>query len=66
MEDETGIANAIISPQLFEECHVVVVHQQFLMIEGQLQNQDNVVSVKSQRIRPLIITSAPTMSHDFH
>jgi error-prone DNA polymerase len=66
MEDETGIANAIISPQLFEECHVVVVHQQFLMIEGQLQNQDNVVSVKSQHIRPLIITSAPTTSHDFH
>jgi error-prone DNA polymerase len=66
MEDETGIANAIISPQLFEECHVVVVHHQFLMIEGQLQNQDNVVSVKSQRIRPLIITSAPTTSHDFH
>jgi hypothetical protein len=45
---------------------VVVVHQQFLMIEGQLQNQDNVVSVKSQCIRPLIITSAPTTSHDFH
>jgi error-prone DNA polymerase len=66
MEDETGIANAIISPQLFEECHVVVVHQQFLMIDGQLQNQDNVVSVKSQRIRPLTITSAPTTSHDFH
>jgi error-prone DNA polymerase len=66
MEDETGIANAIISPQLFEECHVVVVHQQFLMIEGLLQNQDNVVSVKSQRIRPLTITSAPTTSHDFH
>jgi error-prone DNA polymerase len=66
IEDETGIANAIISPQLFEECHVVVVHQQFLMIEGQLQNQDNVVSVKSQRIRPLIITNAPTTSHDFH
>jgi error-prone DNA polymerase len=66
MEDETGIANAIISPQLFEECHVVVVHQQFLMIDGQLQNKDNVVSVKSQRIRPLTITSAPTTSHDFH
>jgi error-prone DNA polymerase len=66
LEDETGIANAIITPQLFEECHVVVVHQQFLLIEGQLQNQDNVVSVKSQRIQPLTITSAPTTSHDFH
>ncbi|MEQ1472177.1 MAG: error-prone DNA polymerase [Candidatus Acidiferrum sp.] len=66
MEDETGIANAIISPQLFEKNHVVVVHQQFLLIEGQLQNQDNVVSVKSQRIQALTITTAPTTSHDFH
>jgi error-prone DNA polymerase len=66
LEDETGIANAIISPQLFEECHVVVVHQQFLMIEGQLQNQDHVVSVKSRRIEPLTITGAETSSHDFH
>jgi error-prone DNA polymerase len=66
LEDETGIANAIITPQLFEECHVVVVHQQFLLIEGQLQNQDNVVAVKSQRIQPLTITNAPTTSHDFH
>jgi error-prone DNA polymerase len=66
MEDETGIANAIISPQLFEQNHVVVVHQQFLLIDGQLQNQDNVVSVKSQRIQALSITTAPTTSHDFH
>jgi error-prone DNA polymerase len=66
VEDETGIANAIINPQLFEECHVVVVHQQFLLIEGQLQNQDGVVSVKSRTIQPLTITSAPTSSHDFH
>jgi error-prone DNA polymerase len=66
MEDETGIANAIISPQLFEQTHVVVVHQQFLLIEGQLQNQDNVVSVKSQKIEALTVTSAPTTSHDFH
>ncbi len=66
MEDETGIANAIITPQLFDQCHVVVVHQQFLMIDGQLQNQDNVVSVKSQHIQALTITKAPTTSHDFH
>jgi error-prone DNA polymerase len=66
MEDETGIANAIISPQLFDLNHVVVVHQQFLLIDGQLQNQDNVVSVKSQRIQALTITTAPTTSHDFH
>jgi error-prone DNA polymerase len=65
LEDETGIANAIITPQLFERSHVVV-HQQFLVIEGRLQNQDNVVSVKAESVRPLNITQAETSSHDFH
>jgi error-prone DNA polymerase len=66
LEDETGIANAIITPQLFQQDHVVIVHQQFLLIEGRLQNQDNVISVKAERIRPLSITRAETTSHDFH
>jgi len=66
IEDETGIANAIITPQLFERYHVTIVHQQFLLIEGQLQNQDDVISVKAERVRPLSVTRAETTSHDFH
>jgi error-prone DNA polymerase len=66
LEDETGISNAIITPQLFQQDHVVIVHQQFLLIEGRLQNQDSVVSVKAERIRPLLVTRAETTSHDFH
>ncbi|HEY6905078.1 MAG TPA: OB-fold nucleic acid binding domain-containing protein, partial [Candidatus Acidoferrales bacterium] len=66
LEDETGIANAIITPQLFEMDQTVVVHHSFLLIEGTLQNQDNVVSVKAQRVQPLSIMSAETVSHDFH
>jgi error-prone DNA polymerase len=66
LEDETGIANAIITPQLFELSHVVIVHQQFLVIEGKLQNQENVVSVKAESVRPLNVTQAETTSHDFH
>jgi error-prone DNA polymerase len=66
LEDETGISNAIITPQLFERDHVVVVHQQFLLIEGPLQNQENVISVKAASVRPLSITRAETVSHDFH
>jgi error-prone DNA polymerase len=66
LEDETGIANAIITPQLFQKEHVVVVHQQFLLIEGRLQNQDNVISVKAERVLPLRVTRAETTSHDFH
>jgi len=66
MEDETGIANAIITPQLFQELRTTIVHHQFLLVEGILQNQDNVISVKAQSIRPLEITRAETTSHDFH
>jgi error-prone DNA polymerase len=66
LEDETGIANAIITPQLFEQDHVTVVHKQFLLIEGRLQNQDNVISVKAERVLPLSVTEAQTTSHDFH
>jgi error-prone DNA polymerase len=66
LEDETGISNAIVTPQLFEKNHVVIVHQQFLLIEGELQNQDGVISVKAETIEPLRITKAETTSHDFH
>ncbi|HKF51326.1 MAG TPA: error-prone DNA polymerase [Candidatus Acidoferrales bacterium] len=66
LEDETGIANAIITPQIFEKNHLTIVHHQFLLIDGKLQNQDNVVSVKAERVLPLQITKAETTSHDFH
>ncbi len=66
IEDETGIANAIVTPRVFEEHHVTIVHQQFLLIEGQLQHQQGVVSVKVESVQPLSITRAETTSHDFH
>ena len=66
LEDETGLANAIVTPQLFEENHLTIVHHQFLLIDGQLQNLDNVISVKAERVSPLWITQAETTSHDFH
>jgi error-prone DNA polymerase len=66
MEDETGVANAIITPQIFQENRATIVQHQFLLIEGTLQNQENVISVKAQSIWPLLITRAETSSHDFH
>ena len=66
LEDETGIANAIITPQLFAKDHGAVVGPSFLLVEGPLQNQDNVISVKAERVRPLSLTRVETASHDFH
>lgn len=66
LEDETGVANAIVNPDLFQKHRLLFSTEQFLMIEGILQNQDNVISVKAQRVAPLSITRAQTESHDFH
>ena len=79
LEDETGIANVIIMPDLFERNRMLLISEQFLLIEGTLQNVDNVTSVKATRVIPLHpeltnsprsdtarITTAETSSHDFH
>ncbi len=66
IEDETGVANAIINPDLFQQNRLLVGSEQFLMVEGILQNQDNVISVKAERVLPLNITRAQTTSHDFY
>jgi error-prone DNA polymerase len=66
LEDETGIANAIIRPDLFEKNRLLLIREQFLLIEGRLQNLDNVLSVKADRVLPLAVSGAVIASHDFH
>jgi len=66
LEDETGVANAIITPDLFHRNRLLLASEKFLAIEGILQNQDNVISVKAERVMPLFVTKAETVSHDFH
>jgi error-prone DNA polymerase len=66
MEDETGVANVIVTPRLFDKYRRALVDHPFLLIEGILQHQDNVVSVKARRVRPLSFKVAAAPSHDFH
>lgn len=66
LEDETGIANAIVTPDLFGRNRALLVSYPFLLIEGVLQKQDRVISVKAERVQPLHIGRASGPSHDFH
>ncbi|HMH42645.1 MAG TPA: error-prone DNA polymerase [Pyrinomonadaceae bacterium] len=66
LEDETGIANIIVNPQIFETNRLALVEFPFLLIAGTLQHQDNVVSVKAKRIEPLQMKVESPGSHDFH
>jgi error-prone DNA polymerase len=66
LEDETGIANIILTPDLFEHERLTVTRNRFLLIEGLLQNNDGIVHVKANGICPLKLTAAAIVSHDFH
>ncbi len=66
LEDETGIANVIITPDLFEQERVLITRNRFLSITGPLQNQDGVIHIKARDIRPIQITTAEIHSHNFH
>jgi error-prone DNA polymerase len=66
LEDETGIANVIVNPDLYEQNRLIINRERFLRVEGILQNQDNVISIKASRVEPISVSAAETQSHDFH
>ena len=67
LEDETGIANAIIDPDLYEQNRNLVTYGKILLIEGKLQNIDKVVHVRMQRITELTVDAQLSLkSHNFH
>jgi error-prone DNA polymerase len=53
VEDETGVFNVIIDPKTFDRFKFVVLTEPFLLIDGVLQNVDDVVSVKAARVAAL-------------
>ncbi len=67
LEDETGVANAILYPDFFEANRLVVTPCAALVIEGILQVQDGVIHVKAEKIAALRSEQLPAQaSHDFH
>ena len=68
LEDETGISNIIIRPDLYATERLTVVESSFLLVEGLLQNQDGVTSIKAERMSKLegYPDEAAIDSHDFH
>ena len=65
LEDETGISNVIIRPDLFDRERVAVIRQPFLIVDGVLQNQDGVLSVRAEHLQG-IDAAASVDAHDFY
>ena len=66
MEDETGIANVIVTPDLYDRNRLIVTRSKFLLVEGMLQNQDRVIHIKASRLIVLSDNAIEMKSHDFH
>ena len=65
LEDETGIANVIFTPDAFEQNRVAVTRSRFVCVEGPLQHQDGVIHIRAQCINPLDMADIEIRSHNF-
>ncbi len=65
LEDETGVTNVIVRPDLFDRARMVVIGQPFLLVEGVLQHQDGVMSVRAERLQGINV-GASVDAHDFY
>jgi error-prone DNA polymerase len=65
LEDETGISNIIVRPDLFDRERMTVIRQPFLLVDGLLQNQEGVLSIKAERLQG-IDGGASVDAHDFY
>jgi error-prone DNA polymerase len=66
LEDETGNANVIIMPDIYEKYRQAVLEPKFVRVLGTVQNQDGIVHLRAEEIAPLTISAAQVVSHDFH
>jgi error-prone DNA polymerase len=65
LEDETGISNAIVTPDVFDANKLNIVNSPYVIVHGVLQNQQNVVAVRAQRVEPLTFGDPVVRSKDF-
>jgi len=66
LEDETGHANAIVRPPLFEACRLTINLEPALVLTGRVQNEEGVIHVMVEEIAALPAPGLPVQaSHDF-
>jgi error-prone DNA polymerase len=65
LEDETGVSNIIVRPDLYDREKTAVVRYPFLMVDGVLQHQDGVISVKAEHVEG-IEGGASVDAHNFY
>jgi error-prone DNA polymerase len=65
LEDETGIANVIVTPLIFARHRLALVSEPYLLVDGIAQRQDGVISVRATRAQGFPALGHHVPSHDF-
>ena len=67
LEDESGVANAVVPPDLFEQARLTITQERFLQITGVAQTRQGLPMVRATRIERLACPlTTGVSSHDFH
>jgi error-prone DNA polymerase len=68
LEDESGLANIVVYPKLFERQRNIIRLEPFVVVDGHLQRDDQVINIIAQNVRPLARPKSflTPNSHDFY
>jgi hypothetical protein len=65
VEDETGIFNVVMMPDMFEQHRLTAVQSPYLLVEGPVQNVEGVIHVQARRMEAIALSAGAASSHDF-
>jgi error-prone DNA polymerase len=66
LEDETGNANVIVMPDIYEKYRQAVLEPRFIRVSGMVQNLNGIVHLRAEHVEALAVSAAQMLSHDFH
>jgi error-prone DNA polymerase len=66
IEDETGVSNAVVMPDVFDRERAIILNNPYLVVDGEMQNIDGVYTVRAAHFEPLHVAEEAVPSHDFH
>jgi error-prone DNA polymerase len=66
LEDETGVSNIIVLPDLFQQNRPLLHRAPILMVEGILQKRDGTIGIRGRRFAEIKLDSPLPSPHDFH
>lgn len=60
IEDEEGLMNIVIRPDVYEKYRYVERTEPLMLIRGQVQKRDGVINIIAERLEPLVPRADPS------